>query len=144
MTIEIIEKYVKYNEKHGVLICITHGHSLTPGEGIGRHFQLYHQSTSIETRTKIIEYATTLPLANPKDMKHPDPDDGPIEGLELEKNGFYCIYENCNGYFSAKETTMMKHCKITHDWNSKEGPMWREQAVQTFFSGIFLSYHFNI
>ena len=41
MTTEHIENYVKYNEKHGVLICIPHGYGLVPGDGIGRHFQYY-------------------------------------------------------------------------------------------------------
>src|SRR5438045_8332846 len=74
MTTENIEDYVKYNEKHGVLVCIPHGYSLIPGKGIGRHFQRYRGSIPFETRNKIIEYAETLALIDPDDVVNPDPE----------------------------------------------------------------------
>ena len=136
MTTENINDYVKYNEKHGVLICIPHGYSLTPADGISGHFQRLHQSTSLATRKKIVKYGETLALTDPDDVIPPDPQEGPIEGLDLEKNGFYCTYEECNGYVSAKEGTMIQHCKHIHGWKLSDGVMWRNQAVQTFFLGI--------
>ena len=137
MTTENIEDYVKYDEKHGVLICIPHGSSLVPGEGIGRHFQQYHGSIPIGTRKKITEYAETLALTDPDDIGTPDPGDGTIKGLKLEENGFCCTHDDCDGYFSAKESTMIKHCQNAHKTNDK---MWRKQAVQTFFAGITFFY----
>jgi len=141
MSSENIEKYVKYNEKHGVLICNPHGYGLVPGDGIGRHFQIYHQSISVENRKEIAHYATTLPLTDPEDVIPPDPDEGPIEGLQLEKNGFICIHDDCDGYVSAKENTMIQHCRNVHGRQSNDEIMWRKQAVQTFFSGIIFIYH---
>ena len=133
MTTEHIENYVKYNEKHGVLICIPHGYGLVPGDGIGRHFQYYHRSISIETRDRIVEYTGTLSLTDSEDVVLPNPGESPIEGLKLEDNGFYCIHNDCDGYFSGKESTIIKHCQKAH--KSKE-KLWRKQAVQTFFLGI--------
>ena len=136
MTTEHIENYVKYNEEHSVLICIPHGYSLIPGDGIGRHFQRYHGSISIETRKNIAEYAATLILKDPDDVVHPDSDEGPIEGLKLEENGFSCIYEDCDGYVCGTKGTMEQHCRDAHNWKLNDGIMWRKQAVQKFFAGI--------
>ena len=140
MTTENIENYVKYNEKHGVLLCILHESSLIPGEGIGRHFQRYHGFIPIETRKKITEYAETLALMDPNDVEAPDPDDGPIEGLKLEENGYFCTHNDCNGYYSGAKNTMEQHCRDTHGWKVKDGITWRNQAVQTFFEGIIFLY----
>ena len=74
-------------------------------------------------------------------MASPDPDDGPIEGLKLEENGFSCIYENCDGYVSGTKRTMEQHCRDTHNWKLNDGIMWRKQAVQTFFVGITFLYY---
>jgi Orsellinic acid/F9775 biosynthesis cluster protein D len=140
MNIEDIGIYVKYHEEYGVLRCISHKYGMTSGDGIGRHLQIYHKSIPIDIRNKIIEYADGLGLKDAKDIRPPNPEAGPIEGFEIFENGFKCIFEDCPGYYSAKESTMKKHSENKHKCHEKK---WVHQTVQTFFPGIPSIYYTN-
>jgi Orsellinic acid/F9775 biosynthesis cluster protein D len=139
--IEVISKYVEYHEKHGVLRCISHKYGMTRDGGVHRHLQSHHQSIPIGIRNKIVQYADDLELKDPKDVRPPNPDAGPIEGFEIIENGFKCTFEGCPGYYGATENTMKDHCKKMHKSNEKK---WVRQAVQTFFPCTSFIYYSNI
>ena len=131
-----IEKYVKYNEKHCVLICIQHGFCLNAGEGIKRHFKDFHQCIPNATRKEIFKYADSLRLVNLEDVQGPDWDEMKIDGLKVIPNGFRCSFENCQGHVAATLRMMEEHCRIAHGWSKTDGPMWYRQALQSFYPGI--------
>ena len=131
-----IEKYVKYNEEHCVLICIEHEYCLSAGEGVGYHFRTFHKFIPFETRKQIIEYAKGLTLADPERIQSPDWDEMKIDGLKVVPNGFRCSFENCEGHVAATLRMMEEHCRNAHGWSKTDGPMWYRQALQSFYPGI--------
>ena len=137
MTSELIKEYILYDSKHSIIICRQCKYALIPGENIKRHFQNLHQSISLPIRKEIIGYCDTLTLLPLKEVITPEPDNGPVDGLELYSNGWKCIYENCTGYLSASENldSMIFHCRTTHKWMQNDGVKWVKFTVQTFFQG---------
>jgi hypothetical protein len=133
--------YVEYHEEQGILRCISHKYDMTPGEGVMRHFQRHHGSISLGIRNKIIKYAASAPLKDPKDVRPPNPDADPVEGFEVIENGFKCTFEGCLGYYCPTLSTIKKHCINMHECHEEK---WTRQAIQTFFQGISLNYYTNI
>ena len=138
MSLESIEKYIKYKEEYGVLICLQHQYALMPGNGIKNHLNNFHTAISFETRNAIIEYGKTLDLVEPDNVFTSIGEETMIKELKLYENGFICTHEDCVGHVEVTKDMMRKHCENTHKRTKKSGIMWRKQAVQTFFSGITL------
>ena len=84
-----MDSYVVYNARYGILICREHGYAMK-SSFIERHFRNEHQSTPLEIRRQILEYAKTLPLVDPEDA--PTPTDIPFQIIGLPVyNGFHCM-----------------------------------------------------
>ena len=138
-TSESITEYILFLPEHCIIICRQCKYALAPGERIKKHFQSLHQAISLQTRKEIISYCETLTLLSPTDVITPEPENGPVEGLELISDGQKCIYLNCIGYLSASEYTMEVHCR-THGWKKNDPIIWKKCAVQTFFQGVHRKY----
>ena len=138
MSLENVEKYVKYNEEYGVLICIQHQYALMPGMGIKNHLNNFHTAIPLEIRNSVIEYSKTLNLVEPENVFTPIGEQTMIKELKLYKDGFICTHKDCTGHVEGTQDMMWKHCKTVHKRTKKDGIMWRNQAVQTFFPSISL------
>lgn len=140
MSLENIEKYVKYIEEYRVLVCIQHQYALMPGKGIKHHFNKFHTAVPLEIRNSIIEYSKTLDLVEPENVLTPIEEETMIKELKLHKNGFLCTHDDCIGHIEATEGMMQKHYQNSHKTIKKGTRTWRKQAVQTFFPGIICHY----
>ena len=86
-TSESITEYISFLPEHCIIICRQCKYALAPGERIKKHFQSLHQAISLQTRKEIISYCETLTLLSPTDVITPEPENGPVEGLELISDG---------------------------------------------------------
>lgn len=75
----------------------------------------------------------------PTEVIAPEPDNGPVEGLELVSDGLKCVHMNCVGNLFATMGSMEAHCR-THGWKAHEPPMWTDCSIQTFFKGQNIKY----
>jgi len=139
--IKIAEKYVTYNSTLKILICRKEQHCISPGAnktgesknyGIIDHFyRSEHKDLTRKDRMTLNQYISNLDIAKPRNVMIPSPEDRPIAGLELHQNGAECLI--CNE-LRSNECQMKKHCQ-EHGWKTGKDPLWKKQAVQTFFKG---------
>jgi hypothetical protein len=139
VVMESIKNHVKYDPKYKILICCHHNYAIKPGIAIKRHFQDFHRNMSTGTRQKILAAVKDLELAEGEDIEV-QYEGEPIEGIEVKRDGCRCLYQDCEGYYTAEVGAMREHCKKKHRWQSKDDIMWETQAVQTIFSGITLGF----
>ena len=139
---QLAKKYIKYNPELKIAVCIHHKYTILPGnEPDGRsravrHFQEVHERGSVRKNAlnAINEYMSTLELVEPSQIDIPLPENGPIDGLELYKDGGACLYPEC-GELSPRSKDIRTHCRLIHKSEPIEGLIWKRQAVQTIFSG---------
>ena len=136
MTSESIMEYVLYHLEHRVVVDCQCKYALNPESDLLRHFRNFHQSIDLTVRKEIVTYCQTLDLLSPSHVVSPDPNGGPIEGLEIFADGWKCIYTGCSGFLSAADNSesIEKHCR-THGWKTGKPPIWTKCAMQTFFKG---------
>ena len=130
MSLESVQHHIIYNAQHKVLICKKHENGITD---VDRHFRgTGHENMTTKTRLAIRVATQHLELTNLQDIVIPSANSFPIEGLEVVKNGAKC--KEC-GHLAGTIDTMENHCRNKHNWKTKDGSMWTQQAVQTFFQG---------
>ena len=144
MASESIEKYLLYNAKWRVVICKACKYCPVPGKSLARHLMDEHQSIPLCTRKELITWVETLDLVEPDRVMVPDPNTLPIEGLELIEKGFKCDYDTCMNLYRGTAKSMETHCRETHKWVENVGTKWTIVALQTFFQGRNLKYHFML
>src|SRR5215471_13180471 len=100
---EIAKRYVQYNTELKIITCIQHKYAIVPGNDSNdrlnstRHFQEIHKPGLPKSATDAISgYISTLELAEPSQIDIPLKENGPIEGLELYKDGCKCA--ECGKY----------------------------------------------
>src|SRR5579864_3992101 len=83
-----------------------------PPDGIATHLRDFHQNIlTKKQRAALIEYANSLDLLHPDDVKSPPREHGLVEGLHY-MDGVECL--EC-GYVCGSENTMKKkHCGPKH------------------------------
>ena len=149
---ETAGKYVLYNPDLKVLICRNEKHCVSPGTdkpgdprnfGVISHFRRSeHKGIPRLHRAALNQYISGLGIAKPHDIVIPSPESRPIAGLELHRDGAECL--QCNE-LTSDERQMKKHCRTKHGWDIMKDPIWKKQAVQTFFKshGKELKYVIN-
>ena len=123
--------YVSFNCEYNVLICKVHQHAI-PSRYITRHF-LEEHDVSLSIRQGIQEYASQYTIAEGTELSYPTRRIQPIPYLKII-NGFQCRYEVCGKIMGTLES-MKRHCRLTHDWKSKDGEKWIQTQAQTFYQG---------
>ena len=98
---------------------------------------MFHKGTPSDAREAIKSFANTIDVKGPDEVLTPLTEIRPVPGLEVVKDGFQCLYSNCNSYLCVTRMQIEYHCRKSHEWTKKEGIQWRSQAVQTFFKGIY-------
>jgi Orsellinic acid/F9775 biosynthesis cluster protein D len=138
---EIAGKYVIYNSDLKVLICRKEKHCISPGAnrvgesrnyGIMDHFnRSEHKDIPKKHRIALSQYISNLDIAKSHDVQIPPPETRPIAGLALYRGGAECLI--CNE-LTSDERQMKKHCRTKHNRSARENPIWKKQAVQSFFN----------
>ena len=138
---EIAKNYIQYNPNLKVIICNQHKYAVTLAKDLNeqsnatRHFQEIHKPGLPKSATDAINgYISTLELAEPSQIDMPLKENGPIEGLELYKDGCKCA--EC-GKYAINPKAMDMHFRKCHP-NDK--PKWSKQPIQTIFSGSNTKY----
>jgi len=111
--------YVLYLEDRKVLICLNEGckHALTPN-GIALHFRTFHKDAyDLRVRRQIMDYANSLTLSHPSEVRVPMDVTTPIEGLRIH-NGWQCT--QCSDVGPVFEAAR-GHCTREHNWSSTRG-----------------------
>jgi len=98
---------------------------------------MFHKGTPSDAREAIMSFANTIDVKGPDEVLTPLTEIRPVPVLEVVKDGFQCLYSNCNSYLCGTRMQIEYHCRKSHEWTKKEGIQWRSQAVQTFFKGIY-------
>ena len=127
----IMNAYVVYNSEHKVLICKEHEYALSL-KSIVSHFREEHD-IPLQARQEIFQYATKAQIAEPEDLVYSNDKVGVIPYLKIIQ-GYRCEYESCNLILGTIHS-IKKHCKLEHEWKTKDGICWVEIRAQTFYQG---------
>src|SRR5215510_9147131 len=74
-------EYLIYVSEYKVLICRSCEYCLQPG-GLYRHFQSEHKEVPINIRKALVEYADSLNVVKPMDVRYPIQQINVIPGLK--------------------------------------------------------------
>jgi hypothetical protein len=108
---------------------------------IHHFYRSEHKGIPRTDRTALKQYISGLDIAKPCNVVIPSPESRPIAGLELHRKGAECLV--CHE-LASDIRQMKKHCR-EHGWKTGKDPIWKKQAVQTFFKhhGKELKYDIN-
>ena len=123
---------IEYLSNHQVILCLLcEKHYCIPPKGLRDHLYEFHQDKlSKKQRAEIIKSTASLKLAQPRLVQIPNREDGPVPLLYKEE-GYECL--TC-GYVCLKDSTMDKHGRNMHQWNTIQGDKWKRQWIQVFDS----------
>lgn len=78
-------------------------------------------------RAALNEYANSIDLLHPDNVKTPPREHGLVEGLHV-MDGFECLH--CEYVCHSESTIEVKHCRPKHGWVISQTSMWKEQKIQ--------------
>jgi Orsellinic acid/F9775 biosynthesis cluster protein D len=120
---------LRFLPEYDTLLCMlcmkTH---CIPLHGITEHLREFHaDSLSKKQRGELVKYANSLKgrLMNPKDIRTPAREGGPVDGLYKIK-GWECL--ECDKLLGT-EDSMKKHCR-GHGWELNKADMWKRTYIQ--------------
>src|SRR5579864_2325159 len=126
----MIPSVLQYLPDHRVILCmLCEKHYCIPPNGIRDHlFEFHKNKLTKKERRELVQFASSLDLAQPRDVKIPKRENGALSLLHKEE-GYECL--TCH-YVCPMDTTMDKHGRGEHQWSMKQLDKWKRQWVQVF------------
>lgn len=115
----MMDEYIIYNQDFEIVICQICNAGIT--DAVQLHFQRHHKlDVSLEIRQKITAHVRDLIIRPIQDVIIPSKEIEAIKGIKVIP-GFKCTAGFGCQELRGTQSSIEKHCRITHDWNTAKG-----------------------
>ena len=127
----------RFHIKHSIMICVSCGCGVLPGDALGHVKNQHNISISREQQMLWDQTVTEWNVTNERSLPRPQ-DTQPVELLKIHANAYCC---NCCEYAALTVGSFSKHWSLKHrSVGLRPSERYHDGSVQTFYTHVPCTY----